>query len=68
MYNISPNIFTIIKQRKKYHIIGKDFEILPTLVVYPKIYRISFVKVNYKNHSRFDQTILCILGFIGIRT
>jgi len=35
-----------IKQRKKYHIIGKDFGLLTTLVVYSMICRISFVKVQ----------------------
>jgi len=33
---------------KKYHIIGKDFELLLTVVVYPKIYRISFIKIQTK--------------------
>jgi len=33
-------------KEKKYHIIGKDSGLLLTVVVYPKIYRIQFVKVR----------------------
>lgn len=34
-----------MEQGKKYYIINKKFLIFTTLVVYPKIYQISFVNV-----------------------
>lgn len=42
----------------------RNFGILPSLIVYPKINHISFVKVrttNYNIHSGFDLIILYIL-------
>jgi hypothetical protein len=41
-------------------IIGKNFGLLPTLVVYPKIYQISFAKVQTTKINRYLTKPFCV--------
>lgn len=49
-------------QKKKYHTLVNNVGLLQTMIVYPKIYQVSFVKVQISKINRSSLKLLCVSG------